>query len=373
MQDSNGEIKIQRISSSSAEVQLEGIGNDGGTCSNGRVSPFPFQPVPDAKKLALSAGIGGEASPLLLDTVQTSDGVSGVQDRKRRGVSLSRRIARFDKRRGERMATCGQTVHMTTCTKPGCGYHRQTFPLRCADPLCPNCSRRKAMRLSATLGRGLADYQGKRNLHAYLLTLTFKDTDTLPSYSRIVKQSKRLLSLKKLWKPYGLVGGVRAFEIKLGERSGLWHPHFHVLIFTRLPIPCYVDKNEAVRFEWSVNQAISEQWQKITTDSFIVDGRAFDGDHRELFKYLAKGAEKMNDERLRELAEWQRHKRVLSLFGELYNNAELKEAMSQADAEDTPLHSCPECGGTLQTVECEWNGVNYVPVRIILTGEPPGG
>jgi hypothetical protein len=168
---------------------------------------------------------------------------------------------------------------------------------------------------------------------------------------------------------------VRSFEVKIGTNSGLWHPHFHVLIFTRLPIPCYVDRNEAVRFEMAVNQRIAEAWQKITTDSFIVDGRAFDGDYRELFKYVAKGADKMNDERLKELAEWQRHKRVLSLFGELYNNAELKAAMKEAEGEDAPLSSCPECGGTLQTVEYEWNGREYIPGRVIVTGgeSPPSG
>lgn len=323
------------------------------------------------------------AGNLLLDTVQTSVGVSsgvailqGITDRKKRGESLSKRVARFDKRRGDRLATCGAKIHLTTCTKAGCGYHRETFPYRCADALCPSCARRRGLKLSGTLGKGLAEYQSKNDLHAYLLTLTFKDMDALPDFTKIGKMAKRLLNQKKLWKQYGLVGGVRAFEIKIGKTSGKWHPHFHILILTKHPIPTFTDKNENIRFELGVNQAIAAAWQKITGDSFIVDGRAFDGDYREMFKYVAKGADTMDDERLRELANWQRGKRFLSLFGELYNNSELKAAMKagEDEREEAAPHCCPECGSSLQTLEMDWNGSRYIPVRVITLNEagPPG-
>ena len=294
----------------------------------------------------------GDASPLL-DTYKQvfSDGEGNGQtdvdlqkreSRRRNGVKVAEKLRRAGMvKRADKMEGCGRDFHRATCIK--CGVI-QTFAqsFACEDRLCPSCASRRAGRLSARWKRALDAFQGlQEGCHAYFLTLTFKDTDFLQAFATYTKP-RRLLFRHPYWKQFGLIGGISAFETKLGKRSGLWHSHFHCVLFTRKPIELIETGEHKGQFQNSVNEEISELWLSLTGGSFIVKGQAFDGNTQELVKYLTKAGEELPDARLAELATWARGKRFISTFGRCYNNKAMRDAMND---EEKPgkLHRC-ECG-----------------------------
>lgn len=275
-----------------------------------------------------------------------------ILTRKRRSESMAHRIQTFDPVRGGRMRACGwkRQEWVKTC----CGSSRSVFTFRCYDPLCPTCRNIRGAKLAATLGEALTAYQKSNGLYSYFLTLTFKNTDRLRDYSSMTRAVKRLLRMN-VWKDAGLFGTVRSFENKIGSGSGQWHSHFHIVVMTQRPI----DTESG-----SIQDLLRARWEKITGDSFKLDLRPFDGQYREVFKYVSKDAESMTDEQLREFAAWMRGRRFLALTGKLYDNEDLRALVAEAD-EDEPdtVGCCPNCGGHGQTEVrlSKWDGNVWVP------------
>jgi hypothetical protein len=324
-----------------------------------------FSSAVDGSSVVVAAAASSFASG-----VPSRECMEGILDKKQRSVAMSKRIRKFDERRANTMAACGQRMQYTSCMASGCDYHKDMALMTCKDPLCAACARRKAKRLATTLAPALRKYQEAHRLHSYMLTLTLRDMDELPDYTALCRKVRRLLGRKKLWDDFGLIGGVRTFEIKIGKNSGKWHPHEHILLLTERPIPCETNENEEVLFQPAIRQKISEVWHKITGDSYIVDGRVFDEGYAELFKYVVKEANTLDDAHLLELSAWH-HKRTMSLFGKLFNNAELKELMNAGDAEEVPEHCCPECHSALQTIDYYWTGKEYAIVREARRNDAP--
>jgi hypothetical protein len=203
------------------------------------------------------------------------------------------------------------------------------------------------VKLAGTLGTALESYVSERGLYAYHFVVTLANTESLPDYEKIRKQARRLLDSgskmrKAFWDRYGYHGAVLNFEVTVGK-DGRFHPHFHILLLTERPIELIETGDHAGEFQNSVNQELSDMWQKITKDSYIVKGKSFEFSQMfEMVKYLTKGVDMMPDEQLSELVDWSNGKRFISLLGKLYSNAELKQLLEDQDSSEP--ETCPDCG-----------------------------
>jgi hypothetical protein len=207
----------------------------------------------------------------------------------------------------------------------------------------------------------LAEYgKGK---HAHFLTVTYVNSEHLPDRKRLAKDFRNLMR-RDIWKQYGgIVGGVSKLEVTFNERTRQFHVHIHAVIYTMEPIPTFVDKSGKERWQVkSVNQAVSDVWRQITGgSSYIVDGRAFDGNCEELMKYITKIDElqRMPERQFQELCAWMKGMRTFTTFGGLYG-------MKFPDPGKKEKHDAAcECGCTVhEELQLEYNarlGV-YVPV-----------
>jgi hypothetical protein len=210
------------------------------------------------------------------------------------------------------------------------------------------------------LSEPLRQLQTGNGLFASFVTLTLKNTESLPASKDLVRWKKRLLS-SNFWQPYGLYGTLGSLEVKIGEGSGLWHVHFHLVCFTERAIPVIETGTEAGKWQVSVNQSLSESWKKANEgNGFIVRGVSFDGNYQEVLKYLTKESETMTDEQLKEFCTWSHRRRFVFLTGGLFANPELKALLKQAEEENIEQveesHHCPECGCTdYEREDIVWN------------------
>lgn len=287
----------------------------------------------------------------LLDTLQTSehkDSLSVKTELKRRSVKLSKRIEKFDDKRGVRMGSCG---HYFTASTTSC-EHRQTSvrsSFRCMDRLCPSCARKRSAQLTKKLSEPLKQLQEEHTLSVSFVTLTYNNVSTLPDFKTFSRDRKRLMK-SKFWNPYGLFGSIGTVEATVSEKYDNWHPHMHLVVFTENPIPLIQAGEHAGEWEVSVNQSLSEAWERANGyNGDIVKGKAFDGNYQEVLKYILKDADNMDDAHLQEFAMWSKGKRFLFTGGKIYANKELKQLIAQAEAEEEDhegIQPCSECGCT---------------------------
>jgi hypothetical protein len=155
-------------------------------------------------------------------------------------------------------------------------------------------------------------------------------------------------------------------EIKRGEGSGKWRPHLHVLV-ARPSCRCLrgrrlgdggpTCKHGGLWCPYALNQCcLSEAWQEITGDSFVVDIRAVHADEdgsmqgavREVVKYCTKLTEVSSKERedglsdVLELHRAIRRRRLLmtaAVFRGLVEPITAEELLDQAESKP-----CPICG-----------------------------
>lgn len=110
----------------------------------------------------------------------------------------------------------------------------------CANPwLCPVCSARISQHRAGELRQGVTAALAQ-SLTVSMLTLTvphsLRDSisDLVPRLSDALQRFWRGETMTRIRKAHGIVGQVRSFEIKYGAHG--WHPHFHVLVFSRRPL-----------------------------------------------------------------------------------------------------------------------------------------
>ena len=127
---------------------------------------------------------------------------------------------------------------------------------------CPVCAsiitehRRKELKEACENAR----VQG---LHISMLTLTVphyaKDrcTDVLEGISSAYRKLKNRKPFKRVKKEIGLVGDIRTLEVTYGKNG--WHPHFHVLLVTRLLL-----NDEKLE---SLSQDLLSQWKAACVSS----------------------------------------------------------------------------------------------------------
>lgn len=338
----------------------------------GERSGGPF-PLPDRS----GAGLLDTCEQLTRERPESGETDSELQKRERRRKQQRRVADAFRRvgmdRRADKMLSCGTEWWRASCVK--CGTIQVlSVGNHCDDRFCPVCASRRSARLSDRYGRAISAFVAEKQAHAYFVTLTIKDVDELRPFSEYTK-FRRLLFRAAFWKRYGLIGGVSAFELKIGKGSGKWHPHFHTVIFTKRAVECIEIGRHAGEFQNTVNQEVSDLWLSLTGNSFVVKGKRFDGNVRELLKYIVKGASNMADVKLAELAKWSKGKRFVSTFGACYNNPLFRQAAVDADDERPgKLHRC-ECGGCEFSVDVmrEWNDSDRFVVdevrRVVLSDD----
>jgi hypothetical protein len=211
-----------------------------------------------ALELAVSAGVGRAAVPLIRSIKSTSaapdrrrrrrteDPLAWHLDRENRRTSnrglvmdacreLSGRAADARGRvqwddRARKLELCG-SLRRHACGSCGQGYGKTAWP--CHQRLCPWCSSRRSAvlvdRIAGTLeglrSSGVAFTLG-------LLTLTVPDRDfgsLLEAFDALTVGLGRL-DRREVWTSAGILGRCTSIEVKRGARSGLWHPHAHVLL-----------------------------------------------------------------------------------------------------------------------------------------------
>lgn len=153
--------------------------------------------------------------------------------------------------------------------------------------LCPFCAiRRGAKLLRLYLARFELLVVEFPKARGYFVTVTVKDgADLLERYTHLKHNAQRLMRRRmKKWAGANgsvmqkVLGGVGAYEFKRGSGSGLWHPHFHSVILSEVPIS---------------QDELAAEWRGLTGDSFVVDVRELYGASAlvaflECFKYAVK-------------------------------------------------------------------------------------
>jgi plasmid rolling circle replication initiator protein Rep len=155
--------------------------------------------------------------------------------------------------------------------------------------LCPFCAMRRAAKMVDAYLQRLEIIASQNNgLKAYLVTLTVKNGEDLKErFSHLHGSLRKYNDLRRDAKKGNrapvefnkALGAVGSFEFKRGQGSGLWHPHYHAVWL------CKESPNSHI---------LSQEWKKVTGDSFIVDVREFQdqgdlvGGFLEVFKYALK-------------------------------------------------------------------------------------
>jgi hypothetical protein len=142
----------------------------------------------------------------------------------------------------------------------------------CHDRFCVPCQTGRAANIAKQIEAIIRDRSPR------FLTLTLRASPT-PLNDQIDRLYREFAALRRraAWRSK-VVGGAAFLEVKIGERSGLWHPHLHVLI-------------EGTYFD---QRALSREWHSVTGDSSIVDIRAIDRAEdraRYVTKYVTKPAD----------------------------------------------------------------------------------
>lgn len=189
--------------------------------------------------------------------------------------------------------------------------------------LCPFCARRRAAKMvEKNIEKFNQVIEEKPKLVPAMLTVTVKNGDNLEERYQHIKKSFRKLQerrrdyLKKGWgfnEFCKIEGAVFSYEITHSQENK-WHPHIHAVVLLNE----YIDVKK-----------FSDEWKKITGDSYIVDIRKITKKNMnsessaiadamcEVFKYALKFSD-LTLERQFEAYETLMGQRMLGAFGLLH-------------------------------------------------------
>jgi hypothetical protein len=181
----------------------------------------------------------------------------------------------------------GYEVHHRTCS---CSRFRTGFTsqivksktnnkaffnglMNCANSrTCTICSAKISERKSNEM-RVAFNIARSEKLNISLLTFTapHNSGDTLEDLKKGITHALssfwRGSTAKRFKEKYGIIGNIRSFEIRHGSNG--WHPHFHIVIFSKIELPHTLrdSKNKIVpeqSHQWST---ILERWQSCCVKS----------------------------------------------------------------------------------------------------------
>lgn len=139
---------------------------------------------------------------------------------------------------------------------------------RCHHRMCPYCARTRSRRVAEQLLEIL-----HRLEHPRVMILTVKSVDRpLGDQLRMLRRCFAALRRRKYWKDL-VTGGAYTLEITLNKKTGLWHPHVHIIYDGKyFPQPI-----------------LRKMWHDVTGSAAVVwleKLRDFKGAARELTKYI---------------------------------------------------------------------------------------
>lgn len=132
---------------------------------------------------------------------------------------------------GERLAYCGVSKIVSVCEDCHTSYYNGAY--MCKNRFCPVCQKQKSLILFSKVYPEILKLMDK-GYYVNVMTFTIKDTENLEfgidllktAYRNIThsnKQGREIFS--KMF-----IGGIKSLEVKRGQNSKLWHPHFHALV-----------------------------------------------------------------------------------------------------------------------------------------------
>ena len=255
-----------------------------------------------------------------------------------------------------KIESCGAISILYECSS--CGTREWKGFSRCKDKFCSCCNAVKTLSWLARTYDKFAEFL-KEGKYITMLSLTVRDRsdlrinlDLLNKAWRLFYHDDRSSAREFHWK---FSGGVKSLEVKTGENSGLWHPHFHCLL---------------IKDRFSYDKAFLDYaWKKCVKlaggdddegichieSIYIRDEngeKVFDRDALikaivESFKYISKmdySSEK--PERISELVECLKGVRQIDTFGCCKNIGKDVEEDLKDDKLDSKIvsHVCQVCG-----------------------------
>jgi hypothetical protein len=172
-------------------------------------------------------------------------------------------------RRTDRFANCGSGLWLQK-NEDATELHLSCN--KCHDRWCIPCQNERAALIREKIAQHLS------NRHVRMMTLTLRASQT-PLRDQIARLYRSLTNFRRResWKAH-VTGGCAFLEAKIGEQSGLWHVHLHLLLEGS-----FWDQRE-----------ISHEWHCVTGDSSIVHiGRR--GDRESMAHYVTKYVTKPAD------------------------------------------------------------------------------
>ena len=169
----------------------------------------------------------------------------------------------------------------------------------------------------------------------YLVTLTVKNGPDLMERFNHLKHSVEAMNRKRQEADRGrrsaiemnkALGGVASYEIKKGETSQEWHPHYHGTWLCK---------------EQPYETNLSQDWEEITGDSFVVDVKPFSKEQGletgflEVFAYALKFSTLTLEDNFEAFLKLNRQ-RFINSFG-ILRGVEIPEELADEQLEDLPF------------------------------------
>lgn len=229
-----------------------------------------------------------------------------------------------------RLATCGELLLFRNYfTVDQVRLHMANFCMN--HLLCPLCGLRRGSKLtSGYWDRFEIIRASDSEIKAYLVTLTTKNGPDLSERFNHLSRSKKKYHEKRRDSLKGkrsnleinkALGGVSSYEVKIGEGSGEWHVHDHSIWL------CH-------ERPWETK--ISQEWEEITGDSFIVDVKEIDGPEGflEVMAYAVKFSTMTLEDNFTAY-QFLKNKRMVNSFG-AFRGVEIPESLLDEPLDDLP-------------------------------------
>lgn len=98
----------------------------------------------------------------------------------------------------------------------------------CRDRICPQCQRRRALRVYGEVRRMLDAVPGFRFAHMVLTCRNVGAAELPETVSKLLTASRRLLMLPECKRAYR--GALRALEVTYNAERDNYHPHLHIML-----------------------------------------------------------------------------------------------------------------------------------------------
>lgn len=265
--------------------------------------------------------------------------------------------------------SCARIVNTIKCDH--CGTHHFKGFSRCKSRYCAICNKAKSMLWLAKLYPYLKAWLDSGN-YIVFVNYTIRDRADLKEALNVIQGAWRHMTHehKQMRKEFKnrYDGGVRSLEVKIGENSRMWHPHFHTMVLKRR---YSADDYSFLAPAWSKSVEAagggkygSENQEGIVyIESFSAyskrGGKKLTYEERllksimEVVKYMTK-FDYVNDtpEHLQELYYSLKGSRQISTWGVLYKiPREVDRALDSLSDEQITDFVCQVCGCTKGTLE----------------------